>query len=119
MAKKQTKKTAAIKFDTDWKYAPSPESQDHIRLEEKYDLFIDGKFTPPSSGKYFETINPANENTMSKNLMRNLFILPLNHIINRSLFNPFNPSADIIYQTFIHISGFFIFCRKTFSLSGD
>ena len=59
MAKKQTKKTAAIKFDTDWTYAPAPESKDHIRLEEKYDLFIDGKFTPPSSGKYFETINPA------------------------------------------------------------
>ena len=65
MAKKQTKKTAAIKFDTDWKYAPSPESQDHIRLEEKYDLFIDGKFTPPSSGKYFETINPANEKKLA------------------------------------------------------
>ena len=65
MAKKQTKKTAAIKFDTDWTYAPAPESKDHIRLEEKYDLFIDGKFTPPSSGKYFETINPANEKKLA------------------------------------------------------
>lgn len=65
MAKKQTKKTAAIKFDTDWKYAPAPESKDHIRLEEKYDLFIDGKFSAPSSGKYFETINPANEKKLA------------------------------------------------------
>ena len=65
MAKKQTKKTAAIKFDTDWTYAPAPESKDHIRLEEKYDLFIDGKFTPPSFGKYFETINPANEKKLA------------------------------------------------------
>ena len=46
MAKKQTKKTIAIKFNTDWQYAPAPESKDHIRLEEKYDLFINGKFTP-------------------------------------------------------------------------
>jgi aldehyde dehydrogenase (NAD+) len=65
MAKKQTKKTAAIKFDTDWKYAPAPESKDHIRLEEKYDLFINGKFTAPSSGKYFETINPATEKKLA------------------------------------------------------
>ena len=65
MAKKQTKKTIAIKFNTDWQYAPAPESKDHIRLEEKYDLFINGKFTPPSSGKYFDTINPATEKKLA------------------------------------------------------
>ena len=43
----------------DWEYAPSLEGTDHIQLKEKYDLYIDGKFVKPSSGKYFATTNPA------------------------------------------------------------
>ena len=58
MAKKETKK---IEYFTDWKYAPSPEATDHIRLQKQYDLFINGKFVKPNSGKYFDTINPATE----------------------------------------------------------
>lgn len=58
MAKKTTKN---LEFFTDWKYAPSPESTDHIRLQKQYDLFINGKFVKPNSGKYFDTINPATE----------------------------------------------------------
>ena len=58
MAKKETKK---LEFFTDWKYAPSPESTDHIRLQKQYELFINGKFVKPNSGKYFDTINPATE----------------------------------------------------------
>ena len=41
MAKKETKN---LEFFTDWKYAPSPEATDHIRLQKQYDLFINGKF---------------------------------------------------------------------------
>ena len=44
-----------------WQYSPAPESTGHIQLQSKYDLFIDGKFTEPASGKYFQTINPATE----------------------------------------------------------
>ncbi len=58
MAKKETKK---LEFFTDWKYAPAPEATDHIRLQKQYDLFINGKFVKPNSGKYFDTINPATE----------------------------------------------------------
>ena len=43
----------------DWEYAPSMEGTDHIKLKKKYDLYIDGKFVKPSSGKYFATTNPA------------------------------------------------------------
>lgn len=50
-----------LKFNSMWGYAPAPESASHIRLKDKYDLFIGGKFVKPSSGKYFDTINPANE----------------------------------------------------------
>lgn len=42
-----------------WEYAPSIEGSEHIQLKKKYDLFIDGKFVKPTSGDYFETINPA------------------------------------------------------------
>ena len=50
----------------DWSYAPAPESKDHIQLREKYDLFINGKWVKPSSGKYFKTINPADESFLAE-----------------------------------------------------
>lgn len=62
MAKKENPK---LQFNTSWNYAPAPESADHIRLKEKYDLFIDGKFVKPVKGKYFPTINPATEQILS------------------------------------------------------
>lgn len=62
MAKKENPK---LQFNTTWEYAPAPESTDHIRLKDKYDLFIDGKFVKPVKGKYFPTINPANEQQLA------------------------------------------------------
>lgn len=59
MAKKKT--IAGLKFNGGWDYAAAPESKDHIRLQKQYDLFINGKFVAPKSGKYFDTINPATE----------------------------------------------------------
>lgn len=50
-----------LKFNTGWEYVPAPESTSHIQLKDRYDLFINGRFVKPSSGKYFETINPATE----------------------------------------------------------
>jgi aldehyde dehydrogenase (NAD+) len=49
-----------------WDYSASPESTSHIQLKEKYDLYINGKWEKPESGKYFDTINPANEKTLSQ-----------------------------------------------------
>ncbi len=46
-------------FKASWTYDKAPESTDHIQIKKKYDLFIDGKFTKPISGKYFDTINPS------------------------------------------------------------
>lgn len=56
--KKDTKKVT-------WEYADAPESTSHINLKDKYDLYIGGKFVKPSSGKYFETHNPANEKKLA------------------------------------------------------
>ena len=51
---------------TTWEYAPAPEGTGHIKLNKKYNLFIDGKWVVPSSKKYFETINPATEEVLAE-----------------------------------------------------
>jgi len=43
-----------------WEYDPSPETADP-KLKSRYELFINGEFVAPKSGKYFDSINPANE----------------------------------------------------------
>jgi aldehyde dehydrogenase (NAD+) len=65
MAKKHQHSSPAIDFQTDWQYAPAPESRDHIKLKDRYELFIGGKWVAPSEGKYFATINPANEEKLA------------------------------------------------------
>ncbi len=52
---------ATKKKPLDWALAPAPESKDHVRINEQYELFINGKWVKPKSGRYFDTINPANE----------------------------------------------------------
>src|SRR5260221_200803 len=49
-----------------WDYAPSLEATDHARLQSKYNLFIGGKFVEPHSKRWFETINPATEETLAE-----------------------------------------------------
>ena len=44
-----------------WDYAPAPESTDHVRLADRYGLFIDGAFRDPAAGRYEPSINPATE----------------------------------------------------------
>ena len=53
--------TIKLKFDTSWSYAPAPESKSAATISKQYDLFINGEWQKPSGNKYFETINPANE----------------------------------------------------------
>ena len=48
-----------------WEYAPSLEGTSHVQLKDKYDLFIDGKWVKPSSGRYFASVNPANEEKLA------------------------------------------------------
>src|SRR5574343_2025338 len=58
-----TKKNTPV---VEWDYSPSLEGTSHIQLKTQYDLFIDGKWVKPSSGKYFQTIHPANEEVLSE-----------------------------------------------------
>ncbi len=48
-----------------WPFDPAPETADP-KLKARYDLFIDGKFVAPKSGKYFDSINPANERKLAR-----------------------------------------------------
>jgi aldehyde dehydrogenase (NAD+) len=57
---------ATLNFKTDWSYAPAPESASHVKLQPRYDLFINGKFVAPAKGQYFDTINPANEKKLAQ-----------------------------------------------------
>ena len=57
---------ATKKKPLDWALAPAPESKDHFKLREQYDLFIGGKWVKPRSGNYFDTINPANEQKIAR-----------------------------------------------------
>ena len=54
-----------LSFDDGWQYAPAPESTDHIKVDDEYGLFIGGEFVEPAEGHYFETVNPATEQTLS------------------------------------------------------
>jgi len=59
----KTAKTAArnpaLTFGNAWKYAPAPESTEHVVIEKRYGLFVGGEFVRPKSGKHFATENPA------------------------------------------------------------
>ncbi len=69
VAKKKTQQksnTIKLKFDTSWSYAPAPESKSAATINKQYELFINGEWQKPSGGKYFDTINPANEEKLSE-----------------------------------------------------
>ena len=53
-------------FISKWEYDQAPESQDHIKIDKRYGLFIDGKFEEPKSKKYFQTTDPANGKVLAK-----------------------------------------------------
>src|SRR6184192_3294992 len=51
---------------TAWDYAPAPEARDIVRIQERYGLFIGGKFVEPLSGERYTTIDPAREEPLSE-----------------------------------------------------
>ncbi|MDX1404936.1 MAG: aldehyde dehydrogenase family protein [Woeseiaceae bacterium] len=57
--------SSKLSFDDGWQYSPAPESTEHVAIAEQYGLFINGQFLEPADGRYFETINPATEETLS------------------------------------------------------
>jgi len=49
-----------------WNLEPSLESAALLKLQDQYELFIDGKWQAPLSKKYFDSINPSDESKLAK-----------------------------------------------------
>lgn len=62
MATKKNKSSIRpLRLGSGWAYAPAPESATLARINDQYELFIDGKWQKPAEGTYFDSINPATE----------------------------------------------------------
>jgi len=61
-----TRKAEVVTPRIEWEYAPSRESTDIVEVADRYELFIDGEYRKPKSGKYFPTINPATEEELAE-----------------------------------------------------
>ncbi|MDW8310743.1 MAG: aldehyde dehydrogenase family protein [Verrucomicrobiales bacterium] len=55
-----------LTFGDKWDYAPAPEESKHYVIAPRHELFIGGKFLPPHSGQYFDSINPATEQKLTE-----------------------------------------------------
>jgi aldehyde dehydrogenase (NAD+) len=55
-----------LDFDSFWSYSDAPESSDHIKLKEKYNLFINGEFVEGKKSRTINTINPATEKPLAE-----------------------------------------------------
>ena len=59
-------KERRLTFGSKWDYAPAPEDSKYIPIAPRHKLFIGGKFIAPTTGKYFDTINPATEDKITE-----------------------------------------------------
>ena len=64
-ARRQGRPAPELIFGDLWTYDPAPETADP-KLKARYELFINGRFIAPKSGKYFNSINPANEQKLAE-----------------------------------------------------
>ncbi len=54
-----------LDFNGVWGYDAAPEDIGHVTIAAQYELFIGGNFVPPDTKRYFPSVNPANEQTLS------------------------------------------------------
>jgi aldehyde dehydrogenase (NAD+) len=60
------KRDRTLDFGERWSYAPAPEAHSYIKLRDRCQLFIGGKFVAPKSGEYFDSVNPATEEKLAE-----------------------------------------------------
>jgi aldehyde dehydrogenase (NAD+) len=49
-----------------WEYAPAPEARSIVTLQERYGLFVDGKFRDAAGGATFTTVDPSTEQPLAE-----------------------------------------------------
>jgi len=59
-------KDRRLNFGAKWDYAAAPEDSKNYVIAPRHELFINGKFVAPRTGKYFDSINPATEQKLSE-----------------------------------------------------
>ncbi|HUC85451.1 MAG TPA: aldehyde dehydrogenase family protein [Candidatus Acidoferrales bacterium] len=55
-----------LNFGAKWDYSPAPEESRNYVIAPRHDLFINGEFVEPHSGKHFASCNPATEETLTE-----------------------------------------------------
>ena len=61
-----TLKIKSLKYNGKWDFSPSIESLENLSIKKEYQLFINGQFQKPVGKKYFPSINPSNEQQLSR-----------------------------------------------------
>jgi len=59
-------KIKSLKYNGKWDFSPSTESLENLSIQKEYQLFINGEFQKPLAKKYFPSINPSNEQQLSR-----------------------------------------------------
>ena len=59
-------KIKTLKYNGKWDFSPSIESLENLSIKKEYQLFINGQFQKPVAKKYFPSINPSNEQQLTK-----------------------------------------------------
>ena len=62
---KSSRPARELLFGDLWEYDPAPESANAF-IDERYGLFINGKFVAPKTKKYFDSISPRNEQKLAE-----------------------------------------------------
>ena len=59
-------KIKSLKYNGKWDFSTSIESIENLSIQKEYQLFINGKFQKPVDKKYFPSINPTNEQQLTR-----------------------------------------------------
>ena len=62
---KPSSPNSKLNFEGFWEYDDAPQDIDNADVKDQYDLFIGGEFVAPEKERYFDSINPATEITLT------------------------------------------------------
>src|SRR5438270_2636107 len=60
------RKSAGTPVPAEWTYAPAPEARDIVAIEDRYGLYVGGKWLEPRSGETYTTIDPSTEEPLAE-----------------------------------------------------